>query len=840
MSNKESITYYKHALQKAKDANMHLRQLADASEDMIAFIDSSMCYITVNHSYALFHNQATDAFTGIQVEEIIGKDNFSHIGVLLQRSLKGESFTVNGAYTLPDGTIRYEEMYLKPVKNEKGAILGCVAVIKDISQQKEEIHEIETSLDEQNKLFRLVNDENPDIILMRDYEGKFLFVNETLAKLYATTPEEMIGKTDESFNPNKEQRDFFLQNIREIMDKFETQVVYESSTDANTGEVRHFQSIKKPIKDKNGKLSILVISHDITELRNNELQLRQFAAVTQNSREGVMIADKQQKIVAINEAFTSITGYSESDAIGQNAVLLKSGQYKRTFYEKMWESINTQDRWSGEIWNKKKNNKIYPQWLSISTIRDHNGDIINYIGIFSDLSTEKASEEKISYLALHDTLTGLYNRYQFENRLEHALLSSHLDDNKIALLLLDLDNFKDINDTYGHETGDKVLQVVAKQLQQLIGKEDTLARFGGDEFVILSEHLHSKNNASTLAEKILQKFHHPVKVENQIFHLSWSIGIALHPYDGENKSTLLKAADTAMYKAKENGKRSFSFYDLSFTNTLISRLQMEDDLRIAFKEEQFELFYQPQVSLKDGKIIGVESLIRWHHPKQGLLTPKSFMSIIEENHMIIALGEWIITTACSQAAKWQQQGIFDGRIAINISAIQLEYSDLPKTIANALNSSGLSPDQLEIEITESVIMKNPGRWVNLFSDLKKQGVHFAIDDFGTGYSSLSYLRQLPLNLLKIDKSFIDDIPEEADACAIVDTIISLASKLGLSTLAEGVETEEEASYLISTGCTAVQGYLYDKPLDAQTVEQRLQHTQYNVYTGEVLSLSLLL
>ena len=834
MSHEESITYYQNALQKAKDDNMHLRQLADASEEMIAFIDSNMCYIAVNQPYAYFHNQATDAFAGIKVEDIIGKDNFSHISALIQRSLKGESFTVTETYTLPDKTIRYEEIYFKPVKNEKGTILGCVAVIKNISQQKKEIHEIEISLDEQNKLFRLVNDENPDIILMRDYDGRFLFANDTLAKLYKTTPEEMIGKTDEHFNPNKEQRDFFLENIREIMDKFETQIVYETSTDANTGEIRHFQSIKKPIKDKDGKLSILVIAHDITELRNNELQLRQFAAVIQNSREGVMIADTQQKIVAINEAFTAITGYNESEAIGQNAVLLKSEQHNETFYAKMWESITTQDRWSGEIWNKKKNNEIYPEWLSISTIRDYNNEIINYVGIFSDLSTEKASEEKISYLALHDTLTGLYNRYQFENRLEHALLSRYVDDNNIALLFLDLDNFKDINDTYGHETGDKVLQVVAKELQQLMRKEDTLARFGGDEFVILSEHLHSKYDASIIAKKILQRFHHPIKVENKTFHLSCSIGIALHPYDGENKSTLLKAADTAMYKAKENGKRSFAFYDSSFTNTLISRLQMEDDLRVAFKEEQFELYYQPQISLSDGKIIGLEALIRWHHPKQGLLTPKSFMSIIEENHMIITLGEWIITTACSQAAKWQQQGIFDGRIAVNISAIQLEYSEFPKTIANALNNSKLPPNQLEIEITESVIMKTPKRWVSLFSDLKKQGVHFAIDDFGTGYSSLSYLRQLPLNLLKIDKSFVDDIPKETDACAIVDTIISLASKLGLTTLAEGVETKEEASFLISSGCTYVQGYLYDKPLDAQTAEQRLQHIQYNVHTGEHL------
>lgn len=699
-------------------------------------------------------------------------------------------------------------------------------------RKKEEMLRIEDSLYEQVELFKTINDENPDIILMRDYNGKFLYANAALAKLYATTPDQLIGKTDASFNPDKEQRVFYLQNIRDIMDKFETELVYETSTDVHTGETRYFQSIKKPIKDKNGELSILVIAHDITELRQNELQLQQLAAVTQNSREGVVITDLQGNIVAINESFTLITGYTEEDVIGQKASLLKSEEHDKKFYTDIWKSIISTDKWSGEIWNKNKNNKVCPEWLNISTIKDNNGDIINYVGMFLDLSTEKASEEKIRYLALHDTLTGLNNRYQFENRLEHALLSRKDDDNIIALFFLDLDNFKDINDSYGHETGDKVLQVVSKELKQLIREEDTLARFGGDEFVILSEDLHANNDAAVIAQKILDRFHDTFVIENQIFHLTCSIGISLHPYDGNTKSTLLKAADAAMYKAKRKGKRSFSFYDSSLTHILASKLQIEHDLRIAIQEQQFEIFYQPQVSLENGKIIGLEALIRWHHPQKGLLTPESFIAIAEQNHMILPLGEWIIKTACSQASKWQKQGIFDGRLAINISAVQLEYSELPKTIEQALVSSGLSPNQLEIEITESVIMKNPERWINLFSDLKKQGVHFAIDDFGTGYSSLSYLRQLPLNLLKIDKSFIDDIPEAADACAIADTVISLASKLGLTTLAEGVETQEEASYLISAGCTSVQGYLYDKPLDAKTVEQRLHHTKYNIYTGE--------
>jgi len=832
MLSSNAIKDYQYALQDVNTVNQHLLALANASEDMIAYIDSSMCYLAVNDAYADFHNKPSELFPGLQVEEIVGKANFPAISQLIQRALDGESFTLGGTYTLPNHTTRHEETFFKPVKDSDNSIIGCIAVIKDISKQKEEMLNIEASLYDQHELFKLVNDENPDIIFMRDYEGKFLFVNETLAKLYATTPEEMIGKTDEAFNPNKEQREFYLKNIREIMDKFETVKVLETSTDANTGEIRYFQSIKKPIKDKNGNLRILVIAHDITDMRKNELKLQQFAAVTKHSREGVMIVNPEKDIAAINESFTTITGYTEDDVIGKKVSVLKSGKHGKKFYVDMWKSLHDKDRWSGEIWNKKKNTVLYPEWLTISTIRDENNEIINYVGIFTDLSVEKASQEKISYLALHDTLTRLNNRYQFENRLEHAILTRQYNNNFLALLFLDLDNFKDINDTYGHDTGDKVLQTVAKMLKGLIRREDTLARFGGDEFVILSEHLSSSNDASVMAQKILEKFHHPLSIENQIFHLSFSIGIALHPTDGRDKSALLKAADVAMYKAKTNGKDCFSFYDSSLTDALKVRLQIEHDLRIALKEQQFELFYQPQISLKNGKIIGLESLIRWNHPTKGVLSPESFITVAEQTRMIISLGEWIINTACNQAQRWHEEGIFDGMISINISALQLEHSELLATIASALETSGLSPAQLEIEITESVIMKSPERWIKLFAGLKEQGVRFAIDDFGTGYSSLAYLRQLPLDVLKIDKTFIDDLPDSVDACIIADTIISLTSKLGLDTVAEGVETKEQASYLIDAGCTSAQGFLYDKPLNSDDTRVRLLNPHYDVFTGK--------
>ena len=827
MDEKDSMISQKNELGSMKKACENLRNLADTVKDLLVFIDIHKCYIAVNEAYAKFHNKTVDEFSGVKVEDVIGIENFTHIGPLIQRSLNGESFKISSTYQLPNKKDINGEVSFKPIKNDNNIIIGCVAIIKNISKQKEEVRKIESTLHEQNELFQMVNDENPDIILMRDYDGKFLFVNDALAKLYATTPKEMIGKTDETFNPNKEQRDFFLENIRTIMDKFETEVIYETSTDVNSGEIRYFKSIKKPLKDKHGNLSILVIAHDITDLRENELQLQQFAAVTKNSREGVVIVDTNKNILAINESFTTITGYSEEDSIGQKVAMLKSKEHGKNFYANMWKSIETTDKWSGEIWNKTKDNTIYPEWLSISTIRNNNGEIMNYVGIFSDLSGEKASEDKINFLALHDTLTGLSNRYQFENRLEHALLGRENHNTTRSLLFLDLDNFKDINDRYGHDTGDKVLKYVAKVLKQLVRQEDTLARFGGDEFVILSEHLHSDIDSSTIAQKIIDKFKYPITIDNQLFHLSFSIGIALYPHDGRDKSTLLKAADVAMYKAKDSGKNCFSFYDTSLTDTLKSRLEIEYDLRTALEEKQFELYYQPQVSLKDGSIIGLESLIRWNHPKKGLLTPNEFITIAEQAHIIIPLGTWILHTACKQAQSWYKEGIFNGRISVNISAIQLEYSDLPNIIEDALSTSGLDPNHLSIEITESAIMHDPNNIVKLFAGLKTKGVHFSIDDFGTGYSSLSYLRQLPLDVLKIDKSFIDDLPHSLDDAIITETIISLASKLGLKTIAEGVETKEQVRYLIDAGCTSAQGYFYDKPLNAKNTKEALLNKKYN-------------
>ena len=324
----------------------NLRNLVDTVEDLLVFIVIHKCYISVNEAYAKFHNKTVDEFSGVKVEDVIGIENFTHIGPLIQRSLNGESFKISSTYQLPNKKDINGEVSFKPIKNDNNIIIGCVAIIKNISKQKEKVLKIESTLHEQNELFQMVNDENPDIILMRDYDGKFLFVNDALAKLYATTPKEMIGKTDETFNPNKEQRDFFLESTRTIMDEFETKVIYETSTDVNSGKIRYFKSIKKPLKDKHGNLSILVIAHDITDLRENELQLQQFAAVTKYSREGVVIVDINKNILAINESFTTITGYTEEDAIGQKASLLKSKEHSDNFYANMWNSINTTDKWS--------------------------------------------------------------------------------------------------------------------------------------------------------------------------------------------------------------------------------------------------------------------------------------------------------------------------------------------------------------------------------------------------------------------------------------------------------------------------------------------------------------
>jgi len=564
--------------------------------------------------------------------------------------------------------------------------------------------------------------------------------------------------------------------------------------------------------ERNEADSLVAIIEDLSEIERNRQELRQSATVFENTAEGVIITDPQGTIVNVNKAFETITGRSRNEVIGARPSLFRSGRHDRHFYAWMWRQIKETGFWSGEIWNRRKNGEVYPQWLTISSVSNGAGELENYIAVFSDISALKASQEKADYYANYDQLTGLPNRLLLRAILDHSIDVSKRQHTKTAVVMLDIDNFKNINDSYGHTFGDDLVVELAARLKEIIRPEDTLARIGGDELVIIMGDLEETRTVIQTAQRIIESFTLPFNIRNRQFSVTASLGISLYPDDGFSAENLLKNADAAMFDAKKDGKHTYKFYDDAMTALSFERVVIENALKTALERNEFELVYQPQFDLSIDRCIGFEALIRWNNPALNKITPDRFIPIAEETKQIIPLGEYVLETACDTVLRWKREGLCNGRIAINVSGVQLEYSDFATTLQSQIERYGIEPSHLEIEVTESVIMKNPDRWVAVLHKIKALGVSISIDDFGTGYSSLGYLRRLPFDTLKIDKTFVDDVPGDRDACAIADTIVRMAQSLGMTTLAEGVETEAQKEYLKGLGCTFMQGYLMGRPM----------------------------
>lgn len=555
------------------------------------------------------------------------------------------------------------------------------------------------------------------------------------------------------------------------------------------------------------------------EKAENKLKLA--AAVFDSSLEGIFITDTNGTILAANDAVTRITGYRSSELIGQNPRMLKSDRHGKDFYVALWAAVSSQNQWEGEIWNKRKNGEIFPEWLSISAIKNEDGQVQNYIGIFIDISRQKKAENRLAHLAYHDKLTGLPNRDLFYDRLNTAILQAKRHQAEIAVLFIDLDHFKYINDTFGHTSGDIVLQQVAAQLKMCLRETDTLARMGGDEFTVVLQDFNSRSDVELTAQRILKSLNTPLLLENQELYISASIGISFFPEDGGNPALLMKHADTAMYSAKNSGRKRLRFFRSSMEGYSLKRIEMERQLRQGLERNEFKLYYQPQISLENGRIIGAEALIRWQHPEKGLLPPGQFIAIAEDTGLIEPIGEWVLREAWAQRQRWHKTGLEDFRIAVNLSAHQFNRISLVKTVADVLCRTEIDPAFLELELTETVAMQDVGKSLTIMKDLKKLGVQLSIDDFGTGYSSLMYLRQFPIDRLKIDRSFVADIANNPNEAAIVVAIIAMAHSMGLEVIAEGVETEDQLSFLKMHRCNVAQGYLMGKPISGAEFHARL-------------------
>ena len=574
----------------------------------------------------------------------------------------------------------------------------------------------------------------------------------------------------------------------------------------------HIESIPTQL---NGDVILDGVVMDVTERREAEEQLRLAAAVFQNTQDGVVIADMQPRILAVNEALQEMTGYTSAETLGRNPSMLQSGRHDRPFYQTMWASIKQTGHWQGEIWNRRKNGETYPQWTTISAVRNEQGEVTNYVGVFTDISQLKQTEARLERLAHYDPLTDLPNRLLFQSRMEHALDSAHRQGEQVALLLIDLDRFKDVNDSLGHPAGDELLQKVVQRVRKRLRDEDTLARLGGDEFVVLLERVANPQDAGRVAQEIIDTLVQFFQLDSgaEVF-ISASIGISLYPDHGGTPSELTQHADAALYLAKAQGRHTYRYYTEALTRASQDRLSLEARLRRALERDELLVYYQPQMDIASGRIVGVEALVRWVDPDEGMIMPDRFIHIAEESGLIIPLGEYVLRAACRQAKAWTDAGWPALRLAVNLSPRQFAQPDLAGQILSVLHDTGYDPANLELELTESALMSEGGDAAALLNQLKTMGVRLAIDDFGTGYSSLSYLRHFPLDTLKIDKSFVHDIPDHQDDMEIAIAIIQLAHILGFTVLAEGVETAAQLAFLHEQGCDLYQGYLFSKPLPA--------------------------
>jgi len=554
-----------------------------------------------------------------------------------------------------------------------------------------------------------------------------------------------------------------------------------------------------------------------------ETSLQQAAVVFENTREGIMVTDHNNRIIQVNQSLLDMLGYEEDEVLGQSPQMFASGRHSPAFYQELWRQLQVQGHWQGEIWNRRKNGEIYPELLSINSIFAPDGKIKNYVAVFADITALKASQQELEFLAHHDVLTGLPNRLMMLSRLDGVIDTASRQQQSFALMMLDLDRFKYVNDSFGHPAGDELLKLVAERLLERLRKVDTLARFGGDEFMVLLPVLQHEEDAGRLASELIGQLNQPwVLSNNAEVRIGVSIGIALYPQHGSSGAILLQNADAALYRAKEQGRSRFAYYSDDLTHYARTRIDIESRLRHALAEQQFVVHYQPQIDISSGLIIGAEALIRWQDPVAGLISPAIFIPIAEDTGLIGAIGHWVLQETCRQGSSWLAQGFAPVKLAVNLSSHQFSHGDIVQSVRDVLSQTGFPPHLLELELTESAIMAHEDVARRTLQQLNQMDIQLAIDDFGTGYSSFAYLKKYQLDVLKIDKSFVDDVPDDGDSNEIVSAIISMAKVLKLKTLAEGVETAAQLEFLRASGCDHFQGYYFSKPLPAEQFVQLLQ------------------
>ena len=730
-------------------------------------------------------------------------DPARHVAAILAKSRHPEPHMFER--TRPDGTV----LEIKGTPLPHG---GFVTTYNDVTRAKQTERQLEALLDEHRAIF-----DNAHVGIAHIQDRVILKCNQRMAEIFGYRgPDELVGHKTSILYPSVH---IWREHGVELYRQLASQGCYESEVllRRHDGAPVWCHCLGRPLDPRAPHEGSIWVYSDISEQKRQQGQLELARMVFDNSTEALLICDANNLIISVNQAFTRITGYPPHEVIGQAPRLLKSGRHDESFYRALWATLLADDRWEGEIWDRRRNGEIYPKWLSISVVRDAGGAITHFVAAFSDVTRRKEAEERVHFLAHHDPLTGLPNRLVLRERFAQAAEHARHTGGQLAVLFLDLDHFKRINDSLGHPVGDAMLIALAERLRRGLYATDMISRQGGDEFVILLENVARSEEVVAAVHKIQECLEAPFELEGHVLSTSFSIGVAIFPDDGEGFDTLLQKADTAMYHAKESGRSTFSYFDERMNAQAAERLALHGRLRRAIGSDEFGLVFQPQVDLRSGRIFGAEALLRWTPPDAPPVAPDRFIPVAEESGLILPLGEWVIHAAFAQARRWLDAGT-PLQVSINVSGLQIYRADLAATLAAAQRATGVPPGLIEIELTESILMEDAHAAREVLAALKSTGYSVAIDDFGTGYSSLAYLKRFPLDRLKIDRSFVTDLCQNPEDQAIARAVIEIGRALNLRVIAEGVETAEQLALLRRHGCHEGQGYLIGRPVPANALD----------------------
>ncbi len=696
-------------------------------------------------------------------------------------------------------------------RSKSGAVVSLFDVTERVAAER--------SVRESRERLMAIMNHSTAVIYLKDIAGRYGFVNRQFERLYGVNAEKALGLTDEKLFPG---HDLGARRDRELEVVRAKQAIEVEETLQRQDELRSFLTVRFPLFDVDGEVTgVCTQSVDVTDRRRAEDELRLANRVFEGAGEGIAVTAADRTIVKVNDAFSRVTGYTFAEAQGKALDMFSSARNGEGFLNRIWDIVERTGIWQGEIWQRRQSGEEFPEWLTLSAVLDADGRLINYVAIFSDITAIKSSQERVEFLATHDELTLLPNRALFVDRVGQAIARAARRSTQSAVLFVDLDNFKVINDSLGHAAGDGVLKQVAEILRRTIRANDTVARFGGDEFVLLMEEITS-DEVDALARRIADRLRVPMSIADREIFVTASIGVSLYPTDGDNADLLLKHADVAMYHAKDSGKRCHQFFNEKIRDAADERLCLTNGLQHAIENGELFLLYQPQFDLFDGSLVGIEALVRWKHAEKGLIPTARFIDLAENVGLIHHVGEWVTNAACRQLAEWIGQGIQVPQMSINVSAEQFRRHHLPSAIGRIVAAHRLSARHLTVELTESALMSDPEQCVRQLCDLKALGIKLSIDDFGTGFSSLSFLRRYPLDELKIDRSFVDEVATSGDDRAITQAILAMAEKLGLLVVAEGIESPEQLQVLRQMSCARGQGFLLAPPLTADEMSERLR------------------